>query len=343
MPEIDADQLTRFVSRAVDEVGATLNAALVVMGDRLGLYRALAASSGLSPSELAERSGVDVCLTREWLNAQTAGDYVEYDPDTGRYTLPPEQRVALTDPASPDFLPGLFQLAVGAVSDFARVAGGLGWSEHCADVHEGSERFLEPRYRAHLVADWLPALDGVVAKLARGGRVSDVGCGAGAATLLMAEAFPQATFDGSDPHAAAIEIATRRAQAAGLDDRVRFHTTSSGRGYDLVTMLDCLHDMGDPVGAARHVRRALADDGTWMIVAPRAGDRLEDNLNPVGRAYYGLSVLLCLPASLAQDVGLGLGAQAGEARIRGVAEAAGFARFRRVAEAPLHLVFEARP
>jgi SAM-dependent methyltransferase len=342
MHELAAEPLTDFTSRAIDEVGATLNAALVVMGDRLGLYRALAGGAGRSPAELAERSGVDARLLREWLNAQAAGGYVSYDPDTGRYTLPPEQAAALTDA---HYLPGLFQLAVGAVNDASRIVAGLGWDEHCADVHEGSERFLAAVYRTHLVSDWLPALDGVTARLLRGGRVADVGCGGGLATLLMAEAFPRATLDGYDPHAAAVELAARRARAAGVGDRVRFcaRAISGGYGYDLVTTLDCLHDMGDPVGSARHIHGALAEDGTWMIVEPRAGDRVEDNLTPVGRAYYGLSVLLSTPTSLAQEGGLALGAQAGEARIHGVAEAAGFSRLRRVAETPLHLVFEARP
>ncbi|MEA2478246.1 MAG: hypothetical protein QOJ07_168 [Thermoleophilaceae bacterium] len=350
--EIDADKLTQFVTRAVDEVGATLNAALVVMGDQLGLYRALAGGAALSPAELAERSGADERYLREWLNAQAAGGYVDYDPDTARYTLPPELAVALTDPDSPAYLPGLFQLALGAVIDSpaiveaARAGAGVAWHEHADAVHVGCERFLRPAYNAHLVSDWLPALDGVLDKLRRGARVADVGCGHGASTILMALAFPSSTFDASDDHVGSIATAYRRADAAGVAGRVRFHAEAagaySGAGFDLVTMFDCLHDMGDPIGAARHVRQTLAAGGTWMIVEPQAGDRVEDNLHPIGRAYYGFSTLLCTPASLSQDVGSALGAQAGEARIRDVAQAAGFTRFRRVAETPLHLVFEAR-
>ena len=351
--EVDGDKLMQFVFRAVDEVGATLNAALVVMGDKLGLYRALAGTGGLSPTQLAERTGSAERYVREWLNAQAAGGYVQYDPDSGRYMLPPEQTVALTDPDSPAYLPGFFQIALGSVLDSpkivdaARSGDGLGWHEHGHDVHDGCERFFRPGYNAHLIAEWLPALDGVVDKLERGARVADVGCGHGASTILMARAFPNSALDGWDYHDGSIETARQRAQDAGVADRARFQTASataySGTDYDLVTMFDCLHDMGDAVGAARHVRGTLKPDGTWMIVEPNAGDRVEDNLNPVGRAFYAFSTLLCTPASLSQDVGLALGAQAGEARIRDVVEAGGFTRFRRVAETPFNLVFEARP
>jgi SAM-dependent methyltransferase len=349
---LDEGKLMDFVFRAVDEVGATLNAALVVMGDKLGLYRALAGAGPLTPEELAARTGTAERYVREWLNAQAAGGYVEYDPESGTYELPPEQAVALTDDSSPAYLPGFFQIALGSVLDSPRITesarsgAGLGWHEHVHDVHEGCERFFRPGYNAHLVATWLPALDGVVEKLERGGRVADLGCGHGASTILMAQAFPESTFVGSDYHAGSIETARTRAEEAGVGDRVTFEPVPAaghpGGEYDLVTMFDCLHDMGDPVGAARAVRDLLAPDGTWMIVEPAAGDRVEDNLNPVGRAYYGFSTLLCTPASLSQDVGLALGAQAGEARIREVVESAGFTRFRRVAETPFNLVFEAR-
>jgi 2-polyprenyl-3-methyl-5-hydroxy-6-metoxy-1,4-benzoquinol methylase len=350
---VDGDKLMEFVFRAVDEVGATLNAALVVMGDKLGLYRALAGTGGLSPEELAERTGTAERYVREWLNAQAAGGYVQYDPDSGSYSLAPEQAVALTDSQSPAYLPGFFQIAVGSVIDSpkileaARSGDGFGWHAHVHDVHEGCERFFRPGYNAHLISEWLPALDGVVEKLERGARVADVGCGHGASTILMAQAFPSSTFVGSDYHEGSIDTALTRAQEAGTAGRTRFEATPAaaygGTGYDLVTMFDCLHDMGDPVGAARHVRSTLAPDGTWMIVEPNAGDRVEDNLNPVGRAYYGFSTLLCTPASLSQEVGLALGAQAGEARIRDVVTAGGFTRFRRAAETPFNLVFEARP
>lgn len=352
-PQVDLDKLMGFVFRAVDEVGATLNTALVVMGDKLGLYRALAGAGPLSPDELAERTQTSERYVREWLCAQAAGGFVAYDPDSGRYSLPPEQAVALTDETSPAYLPGFFQIALGSVIDSPRITevaktgAGIGWHDHVHDVHEGCERFFRPGYNAHLVEEWLPALEGVVPKLQAGARVADIGCGHGSSTVLMAEAFPASNFAGSDYHEGSISTARERAAAAGVDDRASFEVASassfSGEGYDLVTMFDCLHDMGDPAGAARHVRRALADDGTWMIVEPAAGDRVEDNLNPVGRAYYSFSTLLCTPCSLSQEVGLALGAQAGEARIRKIVTGAGFSTFRRVAETPFNIVYEARP
>jgi SAM-dependent methyltransferase len=349
---IDMDKLMGFVFRAVDEVGATLNTALVVMGDRLGLYRALAGAGPLTPAELAQRTGTAERYIREWLGQQAAGGYIDYDPDSGRYTLSAEHAIALTDDSSPAYLPGIFQIALGSVTDSPRITEaaktgeGIGWADHNHDVHDGCERFFRPSYNAHLVAEWLPALDGVVEKLRAGASVADVGCGHGASTILMAQAFPTSTFQGSDYHAGSIEVARQRAAEAGVSDRVRFEVAPSsaysGSDYDLVTMFDCLHDMGDPVGAARHVRQSLAADGTWMIVEPAAGDRLEDNINPVGRAYYGFSTLLCTPASLSQEVGLALGAQAGEARIREVATGAGLSKFRKVAETPFNMVYEAR-
>ena len=350
---VDGEKLMQFVFRAVDEVGATLNTALVVMGDKLGLYRALAESGAASSDELAALTGTAERYVREWLNAQAAGGYVEYDSESGRYTLPPEQAVALTDPDSPAYLPGFFQIALGAVLDSpriveaARTGDGIGWHDHVHDVHDGCERFFRPGYNAHLVAEWLPALDGVIEKLERGALAADVGCGHGASTLLMARSFPNSIFIGSDYHDGSIATARTRAEDAGVGDRVRFEVAPAaeygGQEYDLVTMFDCLHDMGDPIGAARHVRSTLKPDGTWMIVEPQAGDRIEENMNPVGRAYYAFSTLLCTPASLSQEVGLALGAQAGEARIGDVVRAGGFTRFRRVAETPFNLVFEARP
>ena len=350
---VDEEKLMAFVFKAVEEVGATVNAGLVVMGDRLGLYRALAGAGPTSSEELAERCGVSERYVREWLNAQAAGGYVEYDRQSGRYTLPPEQAAALTDEESPAYLPGFFQIALGTVHDApdvieaARSGAGLGWHEHTHDVHEGCERFFRPGYHANLVTSWLPALEGVVERLEQGITVADVGCGHGASTILMAKAYPSSTFVGSDYHEGSIQTARARAEAAGVADRVRFETAPadgySGSSYELVTMFDCLHDMGDPVGAARHVRETIAPDGVWMIVEPMAGDRVEDNLNPIGRTYYAFSTFLCTPASLSQDVGLALGAQAGEARLREVATAGGFTRFRRAAETPFNLVLEARP
>jgi SAM-dependent methyltransferase len=352
-PAIDGDKLMQFVFRAVDEVGATLNAALVVMGDKLGYYRDLAAHGPTTPAQLAERTATAEPYAREWLNAQAAGAYVTYDATSGRYELPAEHAVAMTDPDSPAFLPGFFQIALGTVHDTdhivdaARSGAGFGWHEHDTDVHVGCERFFRPSYHANLLSSWLPALDGVVEKLERGAHVADVGCGHGASTILMAKAFPSSTFVGSDYHPASIATARARAEEAGVGDRIHFEVASAqefgGEGYDLVTMFDCLHDMGDPVGAAKHVRDAIAADGTWMVVEPMAGDHVEDNLNPVGRAYYGFSTLLCTPSSLAQDVGLALGTQAGPARIRDVTRAGGFTGFRSVAETPFNRVLEVRP
>ncbi|GAA1583766.1 class I SAM-dependent methyltransferase [Kribbella sancticallisti] len=349
--EIDGDKLMGLVYQAVGEVGATLNAALVVMGDRLGYYRTLADSGPSTPAELAERTNTSEHYAREWLNAQAAGGFVEYDPGTGTYLLPPEQTVALTDENSPAFLPGFFQIALGTVQDTnrlieaARSGAGIGWHEHDSDVHIGCERFFRPSYNANLLPSWLPSLDGVVQKLERGARVADIGCGHGSSTILMAEAFPNSTFIGSDYHPESIETARSRAAEAGveIEFQVSAATEYKGSDFDLVTTFDALHDMGDPVGAAKRVRESLAPDGTWMVVEPMAGDKVEDNLNPVGRAYYGFSTLLCTPGSLSQDVGLALGTQAGPARIRDVTTAAGFTRFRVAAETPFNLVFEVRP
>ena len=350
---VDMDKLMSFVFRAVDEVGATLNTALVVMGDKLGLYRALAGAGPLTPAEVASRAGCAERYVREWLNAQAAGGFVEYDPETGRYLLPPEQAIALTDESSPAYLPGFFQIALGSVHDSGRITeaaktgAGVGWHDHIADVHEGCERFFRPGYNAHLITEWLPSLEGVVDKLETGISVADVGCGHGASTILMAQAFPASRFVGFDYHEGSIRTASERAEAAGVGDQVEFSAAPAaafpGGGYDLVTMFDCLHDMGDPAGAARHVRQALAPDGTWMIVEPAAGDHVEDNLNAIGRAYYAFSTLLCTPCSLSQEVGLALGAQAGEARIRDIVTEAGFSRFSRAAETPFNIVYEARP
>jgi 2-polyprenyl-3-methyl-5-hydroxy-6-metoxy-1,4-benzoquinol methylase len=343
--EIDMAKVEQFVGQAVGELGATLNAALVVIGDRLGLYKAMAGAGGLTPGELAEKTQTNERYVREWLNAQAAGGYVTYQ--DGRYTLPPEHAVALADEDSPAFLPGAFQLMTAAVRDEPKIAeafrsgAGVGWHQHSHDLFEGCERFFRPGYRSNLVQSWIPALDGVEPKLTAGGRVADVGCGHGASTEIMAAAYPNSSFRGFDYHDASIEEAN--AHNDGIEFAVASAQDFPGTGYDLITTFDCLHDMGDPVSAARHIREALDADGTWLIVEPFAGDRVEDNLNPVGRVYYAVSTLVCTPASLSQDVGLALGAQAGEARLRDVVTAAGFTRFRRVAETPFNLVLEARP
>lgn len=350
--EIDGDALMEFVFRTVDEVGAALNAALVVMGDQLGYYRALADGGPLTPADLARRTGTDEHYAREWLHAQAAGAYLDHDAGTGTFSISPEHAVALTDPDSPAYVQGLFQIAHGTIRDTshilaaARNGAGYGWHEHNDDVHVGCERFFRPSYLAYLTGAWLPALDGVVAKLERGARVLDIGCGHGASTVLMAQAFPASTFLGTDYHAASIDVARQRAAEAGAGTNLEFRVASStdrpGGGYDLVTMFDCLHDMGDPLGAARQVRDLLAPDGTWMVVEPMAGNRPEENFNPVGRAYYAFSTLLCTPASLSQDVGTALGTQAGPDRIRDVVTAAGFGSFRTVASTPFNNVFEVR-
>jgi SAM-dependent methyltransferase len=349
---LDESKVESFVGQALGELGATLNAALVVIGDRLGLYRAMAGAGPMSSVELAYATGTHERYVREWLNAQAAGGYVEYDAAAQRYTLPAEHAFVLADDTSPYFLPGAFELMAAGVRDEPKITeafrsgSGVGWHEHSHGVFDGCERFFRPGYVANLVGAWLPALDGVHEKLQAGARVADVGCGHGASTLLMAEAYPSSRFTGFDYHAGSIERARERAADAGLAN-VGFEIAPAagfaGSGYDLVTMFDCLHDMGDPVGAARHVRASLAPDGTWMIVEPFANDRVEDNLNPVGRIYYAASTLLCTPASLSQEVGLALGAQAGEARLSDVVTAAGFTQVRRAAETPFNIVLEARP
>jgi SAM-dependent methyltransferase len=351
-PVIDEQRLEAFVEQVVDEIGAVLNATLVVLGDRLGLYRAMADGEPVDAATLAARTGTGERVVREWLHAQAAGGYVEYDARSGTFHLPPEQAAVLADETSPAFACGAFQLAASTMKDEHRLReafrndGALGWHEHHQDLFEGCERFSRAGYDANLVPAWIPALEGVEERLERGCRVADVGCGHGASTILMASAYPASTFTGFDYHFASVETARRRARDAGATN-ARFDMAPAkgypGTGYDLVTTFHCLHGLGDPVGAARHVRDTLSEHGTWLIVEPYARDRVEDNLTPVGRLYYGASALISTPASLSQEVGLALGAQAGEARIREVCAAGGFTRFRRAAETPLNLVFEVRP
>ena len=350
---IDQTKLDEFLGRFVGDLGAALSAALVVIGDRLGLYRAMRDGEPVSAEQLAERTGTDPRYVREWLSNQAAGGYVTYDPDGEEFFLSPEQSFALAQEGSPAFIPGAFQVATAAIKDEEKIerafqsGDGVGWHEHHHDLFAGTERFFRPGYAANLISSWIPALDRVQAKLEQGGRVADVGCGHGASTILMAQAFPNSEFTGFDYHGPSIEHARQAAVDAGVDDRVRFEVASAkeypGGPYELVAMFDCLHDMGDPVGAAAHVLDSLSPDGTWLIVEPYAGDRLQDNLNPVGRVYYGASTLICTPASRDQEVGLALGAQAGEARLRDVVTAGGFTRFRRAAETPFNIVLEARP
>jgi len=348
---INQDKLGEFLGTFVTDLGAAIAAGNVVVGHRLGLYRSLAGAPA-APKELAQRTGTDPRYVTEWLRGQAAGGYVTYDPATGQFSLTDEQAYALADPDGL-CLPGAFVLALGAlraesqITDAFRTGAGMGWHEHHEDVFSGCELFFRPGYVANLTSTWIPALEDVEGKLAAGGRVADVGCGHGASTVLLAQAYPQARILGSDYHQASIDMARKRAADAGVADGARFEVASaqtfSGTGYDLVATFDCLHDMGDPVGAARHIRQALDADGTWLIVEPIAGDTLADNLNPVGRIYYSGSVLLCVPNARSQPGGYALGAQAGEAAIRQVAGQAGFTRFRRAAETPFNAVFEARP
>jgi len=349
---MNEDKLMGLVHQAVGDFGSMLTGALVVLGDRLGLYRHLAgAGRPLSSAELATAAGCAERYVREWLNGQAASGYVTYA--EGRYELSEEQAVAFTDESSPACVIGGFQgmlaatRAVDRLSILFRTGEGLGWHEHHDDLFCGTERFFRPGYIANLTTSWIPALEGVEDKLRRGGKVADVGCGHGASTIIMARAFPASTFIGFDYHAPSIEAARKAAAEAGLDDRVSFEVASAkeypGTGYDLVGFFDCLHDMGDPAGAARHVLRSLAPEGTWLIVEPFANDDTADNLNPIGRLFYSVSTLICTPASLSQETGTALGAQAGETRLRDVVTAGGFTRFRRAAETPFNLVLEARP
>ena len=346
-------KLHDFVMKAVGEMGAAMNAALVVIGDKLGLYKAMAGAGPMSSYELAAKTSTTERYVREWLAAQAAGGLVTYDAATEKYTLPPEQAFALADEMSPVFLPGAYYIISACLKDEAKITEaflnghGVGWHEHDACLFTGTERFFRPNYRAHLINEWIPALEGVEAKLKAGGRVVDVGCGLGTSTILMAQAYPKSAFVGFDYHPESIELAREAARKAGVSDRVKFEVAKAkdypGKDYDFAAFFDCLHDMGDPEGAARHVLQTLSPQGTWMIVEPYANDKLEDNLNPIGRVFYSASTMLCTPASLSQEVGLGLGAQAGEARLSRILKSAGFTRVRRAAETPFNIVLEARP
>jgi 2-polyprenyl-3-methyl-5-hydroxy-6-metoxy-1,4-benzoquinol methylase len=350
---INQDKLHEFLGKAIVDFGATFNAALIRIGDKLGLYKALAAGGTQTPAELAKRTDTAERYVREWLSAQAAGGYVTYDSVTGKFHLSEEQAFAMADEASPVFLPGAFQVALAAakaeeqLTERFKTGKGLGWHEHHPELFVGTERFFRPGYAANLISAWIPSLEDVEQKLKSGARVADVGCGLGASTVLMAKSYPKSEFVGFDYHDKSIETARERARDAGVGSRIRFEVAKAkdypGKDFDFVTFFDCLHDMGDPAGASAHVHSTLKKDGTWMIVEPFAGDRLEDNLNPIGRAFYGASTLLCTPASLSQEVGLALGAQAGEKRLREVVVSGGFTRFRRATQTPFNLVFEARP
>jgi SAM-dependent methyltransferase len=350
---IDEAKLQAFMGQAVTDMGAVISAPLMMIGEKLGLYKAMAHAGPLTPAEVAERAGASERYVREWLGNQAAGGYVTYDPEGERYTLPDEHALALADEDSPFYILGMYDSIASLYADEDQIleafrsGEGMGWHEHDHRLFRGTERFFRPGYRANLVDQWIPALDGVQEKLQAGARVADIGCGHGASTIIMAQAFPESEFFGFDYHDASIERAREAAREAGVADRINFAVAAAkdypGGEYDLACVFDCLHDMGDPVGASRHVLETLAADGTWMIVEPFAGDRVEENLNPVGRVFYGASTVICTPASLAQEVGLALGAQAGEARLTDVLTEGGFTRVRRATETPFNLILEARP
>jgi SAM-dependent methyltransferase len=350
--QVDEEKLNALMGKMVGEFGAIASAPLVVLGDRLGLYKAMAGAGPMTADQLSEKTRLRLRYAQEWLNAQAASGFVEYEPREQTYALSPEAAMVLADDASPTFMGGGYEVMMSMYLDLDKLqkafvdGTGLGWHEHSACLFAGTERFFRAGYNAHLEPSWIPALDGMAERLRAGARVADVGCGFGASTIVLARAYPKSSFVGYDYHEPSIATARERAREAGVGDRVSFEVagakTYPGRGFDLVAFFDCLHDMGDPVGAARHVRETLADDGIWMIVEPFANDRVEDNLNPVGRIYYSASTMVCTPCSLSQEVGLGLGAQAGEERLRQVAREGGFSRFRRAAETPFNLVFEAR-
>jgi SAM-dependent methyltransferase len=343
----------RLIGPFMRDLGALMHASTVLVGDRLGLYRAMADCMWLSAAELAARTETETRYVAEWLAAQAASGFAEYDAHTGRFRLSEEQAFVLTSEFNPMFFPGGIQAAASMIKDVDLIADafrdgrGVAWGEHHPDLFVGTERFFRTNYIAHLTDHWIPALEGVEAKLRAGATVADVGCGHGASTVILAQAYPRSSFVGYDFHEPSIEVARKAAAEAGVADRCRFEVAKAasypGRGLDLVALFDCFHDLGDPVGAAAHIRETLAEDGTCLLVEPYAEDQLEDNLTPVGRISYSASTMLCTPCSRSQDVGLALGAQAGQARLREVLNAAGFSRVRRATQTPLNLVLEARP
>lgn len=350
---IDQDKLNAFLMKFVGDFGATLHGSTVLVGEKLGLYKSLAQSRGLSPAELAEKTHTAERYVREWLSAQAAAGYVMYESNTGKYSMSPEQAFTLADESSPAYLPGAFYVAASmfkdepSITEAFRTGKGVGWGEHSTDLFIGAEKFFRPAYSGNLVSSWLPSLDGVVPKLNAGAVVADVGCGYGASTIIMARAFPKSKFVGYDFHKPSIEHARKMAEQGRVSDRVSFEVAKAQdyprRDLDLVAFFDCLHDMGDPAGAAKHVRQSLKPDGTWMIVEPYAKEKMEDNYNPVGRVYFSASTMICTPSSKAQEVGLALGAQASDSQLRQVVMSGGFKSFRRAAETPFNRVFEARP
>lgn len=350
---VDEARLNQFVGQMLGDLGGALSVPLVRIGDRLGLYKALHADGPMTPAELAAKANVAERYAREWLSHQAASGYLTYDSNTGKFTLPPEQAMVFAEPDSPVYLQGGFDLAVTMMENQAlvepafRSGKGVGWSKQSQCLFCAAGRFFRPGYHNSLIESWLPALDGVVAKLKQGATVADVGCGHGFSTVIMAKAFPNTTFIGYDFHSGSVEQARLHARQHGVTANTRFEVALAsefpGKDLDLVTFFDCLHDMGDPVGAARHVRQALKPDGSWMIVEPAAGDRLEDNLNPVSRLYYAASTMICVPTSLDQPVGAALGAQAGLKRLSSAISEGGFRSVRKAVEAPFNMILEARP
>lgn len=348
----DQAKLQEFLGKAVGDMGAALSAILTIVGERHELYKAMAGQGPITASELAGRTGTNKRLLEEWLANQAAGGYIVYDPQSGRYELPEEQALALADEQSPVYLQGFFQIVESLFKDIPKIEeafksnAGLDWGDHDDGLFEGTYRFFRASYEANLTTSWIPALSGIEEKLRNRALVADIGCGYGATTLIMARAYPRSSFRGFDYHGPSVRRATQQAANEGIGDRTKFEVASAkdfpGRGYDLVTTFDALHDMGDPVGAARHVLETLDSDGAWMIVEPFSRDRLEDNLNPLGRLFYAASTLICVPGAIAQH-GQALGNQAGETKIREIVKSAGFTRFRRAAETPFNLIYEARP
>ncbi len=350
---MDEAKLNQFVGKALADLGGAFSVPLVRIGDRLGLYRALHEDGPMTPAELAKNASIAERYAREWLSHQAASGYLCYDPATGSFALPPEHAMVLAETESPVYLQGAFDLATvmmenqSLVEPAFRSGNGVGWGAQSQCLFCTVGRFFRPSYHNALVQAWLPALDGVITKLERGATVADVGCGHGFSTVIMAKAFPNASFVGYDFHPDSIAEARRHAEQHGVTANTRFEVALAsdfpGQDLDLVTFFDCLHDMGDPLGAARHVRSTLKPDGRWMIVEPAAADRLEDNLNPISRLYFAASTMICVPTSLDQPVGAALGAQAGLEQLSAIISQAGFTQVRKAAETPFNMVLEARP